>query len=82
MLETYLDYSAPIVRNGEEGRELVLVRWGMPLSAFVLKERKVGVDFRFFFGEVQAVCRCSASTLSDLASEQQHVRTVWTPISK
>jgi putative SOS response-associated peptidase YedK len=24
------DYSAPIVRNGSEGRELVLARWGMP----------------------------------------------------
>jgi putative SOS response-associated peptidase YedK len=26
------DYPAPIVRNGAEGRELVLARWGMPSS--------------------------------------------------
>jgi len=26
------DYPAPIVRNGPEGRELVLARWGMPSS--------------------------------------------------
>lgn len=26
------DYEAPIVRNGAEGRELVLARWGMPSS--------------------------------------------------
>ena len=24
------DYAAPIVRNGPEGRELVMARWGMP----------------------------------------------------
>src|SRR5258708_32000273 len=27
------DYPAPIVRNGAEGRELVMARWGMPSSA-------------------------------------------------
>jgi putative SOS response-associated peptidase YedK len=26
----YPDYSAPIIRNGPEGRELVMARWGMP----------------------------------------------------
>jgi putative SOS response-associated peptidase YedK len=26
----YPDYSAPIIRNGSEGRELVMARWGMP----------------------------------------------------
>ena len=26
----YPDYSAPIIRNGAEGRELVMARWGMP----------------------------------------------------
>ena len=26
------DYAAPIVRNGSEGRELLLARWGMPSS--------------------------------------------------
>jgi hypothetical protein len=25
------DYSAPIVRNRVDGRELVMARWGMPL---------------------------------------------------
>lgn len=34
------DYSAPIVRNGKEGRELVMARWGMPTPAFALKGRK------------------------------------------
>jgi putative SOS response-associated peptidase YedK len=34
------DYSAPIVRNGNEGRELVMARWGMPTPAFALKGRK------------------------------------------
>ena len=33
------DYRAPIVRNGEAGRELVLARWGMPSPAFALKGR-------------------------------------------
>ena len=26
----YPDYPAPIIRNAGEGRELVMVRWGMP----------------------------------------------------
>jgi putative SOS response-associated peptidase YedK len=34
------DYPAPIVRNGAEGRELGLARWGMPSPAFALKGRK------------------------------------------
>ena len=34
------DYSAPIVRNSEAGRELVMARWGMPSPAFALKGRK------------------------------------------
>jgi putative SOS response-associated peptidase YedK len=34
------DYQAPIVRNGPEGRELVMARWGMPSPAFALKGRK------------------------------------------
>ncbi|MFM9973545.1 MAG: SOS response-associated peptidase [Beijerinckiaceae bacterium] len=33
------DYAAPIVRNGHEGGELVLARWGMPSPAFALKGR-------------------------------------------
>ena len=34
------DYSAPIVRNQPDGRELALVRWGMPSPAFALKGKK------------------------------------------
>jgi len=37
----YPDYAAPIVRNGENGCELVLARWGMPSPAFALKGKKV-----------------------------------------
>ena len=34
------DYSAPIVRNAEDGlRELVMARWGMPSPLFALKGR-------------------------------------------
>ena len=33
------DYSAPIVRNQTEGRELTMARWGMPSPAFALKGR-------------------------------------------
>ena len=33
------DYPAPIVRNGEQGRELAMARWGMPSPAFALKGR-------------------------------------------
>lgn len=36
----YPDYPAPIVREGPEGRELVMARWGMPSPAFSLKGRK------------------------------------------
>mgnify|MGYP004719362979 CR=1 FL=1 len=41
MPDIYPDYAAPIVRNGHDGRELVLARWGMPSPAFALKGRKV-----------------------------------------
>lgn len=34
------DYTAPIVRNQPEGRELTMARWGMPSPAFALKGRK------------------------------------------
>ncbi len=34
------DYPAPIVRNGADGRELVMARWGMPSPAFALKGKK------------------------------------------
>jgi putative SOS response-associated peptidase YedK len=36
----YPDYSAPIVRNSAEGRELVMARWGMPSPAFALQGKK------------------------------------------
>jgi len=35
----YPDYRAPIVRDGEDGRELAYARWGMPSPAFALKGR-------------------------------------------
>ncbi|MEF2550015.1 hypothetical protein VQ042_01380 [Aurantimonas sp. A2-1-M11] len=36
------DYSAPVVRNAEDGeRELTMMRWGMPSPQFVMKGRKV-----------------------------------------
>ncbi len=34
------DYSAPIVRNQPEGRELTMARWGMPSPLFALQGRK------------------------------------------
>lgn len=34
------DYLAPIVRNTAEGRELAMVRWGMPSPAFALQGKK------------------------------------------
>ncbi|GBQ28289.1 hypothetical protein AA12717_2915 [Gluconacetobacter sacchari DSM 12717] len=41
MPSIYPDYAAPIVRNGSNGRELVMARWGMPSPAFALKGHKV-----------------------------------------
>lgn len=37
----FSDYGAPIVREGPDGRELVLARWGMPSPIFALKGKKV-----------------------------------------
>lgn len=34
------DYAAPIVRNGPEGRELAMARWGMPTPAFALEGKR------------------------------------------
>lgn len=34
------DYTAPIVRNGNGGRELALARWGMPSPVFALEGKK------------------------------------------
>lgn len=39
--EVYPDYSAPIVRHGEDGLELARARWGMPSPQFALKGKKV-----------------------------------------
>lgn len=38
--DIYPDYPAPIVRNGPGGRELAMVRWGLPKPAFALKGKK------------------------------------------
>ncbi|NHN89958.1 MULTISPECIES: SOS response-associated peptidase [Acetobacter] len=35
------DTAAPVVRQGAEGRELTLARWGMPSPAFALRGHKV-----------------------------------------
>lgn len=40
MDEIYPDRPAPVVRNTKEGRELALMRWGMPSPAFALKGKK------------------------------------------
>lgn len=34
------DHQAPIVRNGPDGRELVMARWGMPSPVFALAGKK------------------------------------------
>ena len=34
------DQSAPVVRPGDGGRELTMMRWGLPSPAFALKNRK------------------------------------------
>jgi len=41
MAGTYPDYPAPIVREGSEGREMVIARWGMPSPAFALEGKSV-----------------------------------------
>lgn len=41
MPDIYPDYAAPIVRNGEAGRELAIARWGMPSPAFALEGKSV-----------------------------------------
>ena len=38
MAGIYPDYPAPIVRNQECGREMVMARWGMPSPAFALED--------------------------------------------
>ena len=34
------DQSAPVIRQSDDGRELVMMRWGMPSPSFALKNRK------------------------------------------
>ena len=36
----YPDMMAPVVRNTKQGRDLSMLRWGMPSPAFALKNRK------------------------------------------
>jgi putative SOS response-associated peptidase YedK len=38
--DIFPDYSAPIVRNRPEGRELMMARWGMPTPVLSLKGKK------------------------------------------
>ena len=35
--DIYPDRSAPVIRNGSEGREIVMLTWGMPSPSFVTK---------------------------------------------
>lgn len=35
------DYGAPIVREGQDGREMIIARWGMPSPVFALKGKRV-----------------------------------------
>jgi len=40
LAEIYPDYHAPIVRTGEDGREMVMARWGMPTPPKYLEGKK------------------------------------------
>jgi putative SOS response-associated peptidase YedK len=40
MPAVFPDYAAPIVRNQPEGRELALIRWGMPTPPKYLVGKK------------------------------------------
>jgi putative SOS response-associated peptidase YedK len=46
------DYSAPIVRNQPDGRELTMARWGMPSPIFALKGRNSDSGVTNACGEV------------------------------
>jgi putative SOS response-associated peptidase YedK len=45
MAGIFPDYSAPIVRNQPEGRDLTVARWGMPSPVFALKGKKSDPGF-------------------------------------
>ena len=38
--QIYPDYLAPVVREGDDGRELVMARWGLPTPPIFLKGKK------------------------------------------
>ena len=38
--QIYPDYLAPVVREGDDGRELVMARWGLPTPPMFLKGKK------------------------------------------
>ncbi len=40
MTGIFPDYAAPVVKNGDEGRVLTKMRWGMPSPEFALKGKK------------------------------------------
>ena len=40
LLGIFPDYGAPIVREGLDGREVLLARWRMPSPVFALKGKK------------------------------------------
>ena len=40
------DQAAPVVRNTADGRELTMMRWGMPSPSFALKNRKTDMGHK------------------------------------
>jgi putative SOS response-associated peptidase YedK len=61
------DYSAPIVRNQPEGRELMMARWGMPSPVFALRGKKSDPG-------VTNVRKCHISALAALARNREPLR--------
>jgi hypothetical protein len=70
LLGIFPDYPAPIVRNGDDGRELVMARWGMPSSQKALMDatRKARAEARGqrqagrFQGAASDGAQCAART--------------------
>ena len=60
MSGVFPDYAAPIVRNQPEGRELALVRWGMPTPPKYLVGKKTAVSWRMNtkrMADIVSACR-------------------------
>ena len=82
------DQSAPVLRQSKDGRELAMMRWGMPSPAFALKNRKTdpGVTnvrnlasphWRRWLG-VEHRCLVPFTSFSEYRAEEDKSRTpVW-----